>query len=303
MSSQYPTGAPRVAGDEVSARQATSRKRVAGNGDRARTIADFLQSNILSGYYKAGDRLPSEADLCAHFSVSRPTLREALGRLAANGLIVSRRGAGGGAFITRPLPEDCASRIGALVSLACIPDADAQSEGDKADESDAILNWRAPLLAARIQIEMGCARLAALIGADIGDMRNEIDRQSDFSLDDASFNASCLRMHLALCAAPGNPVMAMMGEAVIEAEFRRLHDRHVDTRTRARLLSFHVRIANGIAGMRPEDTDAALNALWEYEFEQLGQNRRDEEANDVERPPRMRDLRIPPVQRLDHGDG
>ncbi len=301
MSSQSPTGSPRAARQDVSGAQAAGRQGGARSGDRARTIADFLQSNILSGYYRAGDRLPSEADLCAHFGVSRPTLREALGRLAANGLIVSRRGAGGGAFITRPLPEDCASRVGALVSLTCIPDADDRSAEDGANEPDMAPSWRAPLLAARIQIEMGCARLAALIGADISDMRNEIDRQSDFSIDDASFNASCLRMHLALCAAPGNPVMAMLGEAVVEAEFRRLHDRHVDTRTRARLLSFHVRIANGIAGMRPDDTDAALNALWEYEFEQLGRNGRDETSTEVERPPRMRDLRIPPVQRLDNG--
>ncbi|MCC5989579.1 MAG: FadR family transcriptional regulator [Pararhodobacter sp.] len=267
-------------------------------GDRASTIADFLQSNILSGHYRAGDRLPSEADLCAHFGVSRPTLREALGRLSANGLIVSRRGAGGGAFITRPQPEDCAARIGALVALACIPDAPAEDDGE------AEVAWRAPLLAARIQLQMGCARLAALIGADIGDVRAEIDRQSDFSIDDSSFRASCLRMYLALCAASGNPVMTMLGEAVIEAEFRRLTAERIDTRTRARLLSFHVRLANGIAGQRPEDTDAALNALWEYEFNRLGQRDGVEQGqNSFERPPRMRDLRIPPVQHLNNGNG
>ena len=273
-------------------------------GDRASTIADLLQSNILSGHYRAGDRLPSEADLCTHFGVSRPTLREALGRLAANGLIVSRRGAGGGAYVTRPQPEDCAARIAALVSLACIPDtpAEAEAEAEAATGAVSAATWRAPLLAARIQLQMGCARLAALIGADISDVRAEIDRQSDFSIDDASFRASCLRMHLAVCAASGNPAMTMLGQAVIEAEFRRLPSERIDTRTRARLLSFHVRLANGIGGMRPDDTDAALNALWEYEFGRLGLSGADEEGQTgFERPPRMRDLRIPPVQRLDNG--
>lgn len=269
-------------------------------GDRASAIADFLQSNILSGHYRAGDRLPSEADLCTHFGVSRPTLREALGRLAANRLIVSRRGAGGGAFVTRPQPEDCAARIAALVSLTCIPGGAADDETRNGEET----SWRAPLLAARIQLLMGSARLAALIGADITDVRAEIDRQSDFSIDDAGFRASCQRMHLALCAASGNPVLTMLGEAVIEAEFGRLQAERIDTRTRARLLSFHVRMANGIAGMRPEDTDAALNALWEYEFTRLHHDEAEEEGQTTfERPPRMRDLRIPPVQRLDNGNG
>lgn len=269
------------------------------HSDRASTIADFLQSNILSGHYGAGDRLPSEADLCTHFSVSRPTLREALGRLSANGLIVSRRGAGGGAFVTRPQPEACVGRIAALLSLTCIPDTPCRAGPGKDDQAEDDIAWRAPLLAARIQLQMGCARLAALIGADIGDMRAEIDRQSDFSIDDASFLASCRRMYLALCAAPGNPVMNMLGSAVIEAEFGRHAAEPIDTRARARLLSFHVRLANGIAGMRPDITDEALNALWDYEFRRLGgEESREEGQTIIERPPRMRDLRRPPVQRL-----
>lgn len=76
-----------------------------GSGvDRASAIAAVLQANIASGHYCPGDRLPSEADLCAHFQVSRPTLREALGRLSALGLIVSRRGSGGGSFVATPIP-------------------------------------------------------------------------------------------------------------------------------------------------------------------------------------------------------
>ena len=86
--------------------------------DRPSAIAEVLQQNILSGHYAPGDRLPSEADLCAHFNVSRPTLREALGRLSASGLIQSRRGAGGGAFVTRPEPDALGARIGTLIVLS-----------------------------------------------------------------------------------------------------------------------------------------------------------------------------------------
>jgi DNA-binding GntR family transcriptional regulator len=53
-------------------------------------IADRLRADIQSGRYQLGGRLPIEAELAALFDTSRPTLRQALGTLAAEGLIVRR---------------------------------------------------------------------------------------------------------------------------------------------------------------------------------------------------------------------
>lgn len=53
-------------------------------------IADRLRADIQSGRYPLGGRLPIEAELAALFDTSRPTLRQALGTLAAEGLIVRR---------------------------------------------------------------------------------------------------------------------------------------------------------------------------------------------------------------------
>lgn len=47
----------------------------------------------------AGDRLPAERELAEQYSASRPIIREVLSRLASDGLIVSRRGAG--SFVRR----------------------------------------------------------------------------------------------------------------------------------------------------------------------------------------------------------
>ncbi len=248
--------------------------------DRARAIAALLQDNIVSGHYAPGDRLPSEADLCAHFRVSRPTLREALGRLTARGLITARRGAGGGAFVTRPSPEVAGEQIAALVALS------TRAEG----------NSHQPLLTeARIQLQLGCAELAVLRKADIADLRAEIDLQSDFAIPDPEFLASVRRMNLALAAAAGNAAMTMLAQGLIEAEFAVTAQSGFPTRIRARYLSYHVRIANGIAGGRTDDTRAALMELWNFEVER---SRGGDDAPPVERPPRMRDLRLPPVQRL-----
>jgi GntR family transcriptional repressor for pyruvate dehydrogenase complex len=61
---------------------------------RSDAIAAQLESRILEGSLKAGDRLPAERRLAADLGVSRPPLREALHKLASKGLIVTRHGSG-----------------------------------------------------------------------------------------------------------------------------------------------------------------------------------------------------------------
>lgn len=57
-------------------------------------VANALKDEIVSGVFPIGSLLPTENELCARFSVSRNTVREALRRLRQEGLISSRRGAG-----------------------------------------------------------------------------------------------------------------------------------------------------------------------------------------------------------------
>lgn len=57
-------------------------------------IASDLRAGIAGGTYSAGGQLPTEAELCARYAVSRFTVREALRRLQAEGLIERRRGSG-----------------------------------------------------------------------------------------------------------------------------------------------------------------------------------------------------------------
>src|SRR5713101_6771827 len=53
-------------------------------------VADRLQDEILSGRLVAGARLPSEREFSLALGVNRLTLRAALARLEALGLIVTR---------------------------------------------------------------------------------------------------------------------------------------------------------------------------------------------------------------------
>ena len=56
---------------------------------------------MLEGSLKPGQRLPPERELAERFGVSRPSLREAIQKLAARGLLTSRQG-GGTSGLTNP---------------------------------------------------------------------------------------------------------------------------------------------------------------------------------------------------------
>lgn len=58
------------------------------------SIADTLRVEISRGIWRPGNQLPPEAELAARFGVNRHTLRRATQRLAEEGLLYSRRGAG-----------------------------------------------------------------------------------------------------------------------------------------------------------------------------------------------------------------
>jgi GntR family transcriptional repressor for pyruvate dehydrogenase complex len=63
-------------------------------------IISQLKQSILLGHFKPGDKLPAERDLAEEFRVSRVAIREALRTLENAGFLVTRQGAGGGAYVT-----------------------------------------------------------------------------------------------------------------------------------------------------------------------------------------------------------
>ncbi|MBU0552502.1 FadR family transcriptional regulator [Myxococcota bacterium] len=57
-------------------------------------IADNIRDAIVKGDYSPGDPLPAEREMAGHFGVNRSSVREALHRLEAWGLVKIRHGAG-----------------------------------------------------------------------------------------------------------------------------------------------------------------------------------------------------------------
>lgn len=61
---------------------------------RAEIAARELERRIVTGEYPVGSQLPNEAELAMSLNVSRTTLRDAVGRLQAQGLVTREQGRG-----------------------------------------------------------------------------------------------------------------------------------------------------------------------------------------------------------------
>ena len=62
------------------------------------TVAEAIQQRIVSGELLAGNKLAPERELADQFNVSRPSIREAINKLQAKGIV--RKVPGGGNYIT-----------------------------------------------------------------------------------------------------------------------------------------------------------------------------------------------------------
>ena len=77
------------------------------NRARVDTVVRRLGDAIELGLLADGEQLPGETELAGRLGVSTVTLREALMALRQQGLLVTRRGRGGGSFVSLPeLPAE-----------------------------------------------------------------------------------------------------------------------------------------------------------------------------------------------------
>ncbi|GGZ10024.1 MULTISPECIES: pyruvate dehydrogenase complex transcriptional repressor PdhR [Shewanella] len=72
-------------------------------------IMNQLEQMILEGSLKPGQKLPPERELALQFEVSRPSLREAIQKLEAKGLLLRRQG--GGTYVKQQLWQSMADPI------------------------------------------------------------------------------------------------------------------------------------------------------------------------------------------------
>ncbi len=209
-------------------------------------IAKEIRTAIIDGRLAVDQRLPSEEELAAQFGVSRPTIREALKRLAAQNLIRSRRGQSGGNFVNGPSLADAKDNLAAVTTMLV-------SVGDISIES---------ITEARMQLECVCVRLAAGVRTDedLARMSAEIEVQRNIELTDVEFCATDVRFHRALVDAAHNDLLSFLMTATVEALQPISNLITFRTRERREIIGHHQRIVDFLAR---RDGDGAADVIVE----------------------------------------
>ncbi|MEX0319731.1 MAG: FadR/GntR family transcriptional regulator [Ruegeria sp.] len=220
------------------------------SADLSAQIAQAIKDAIVEGRLIVDERLPSEAELADQFQVSRPTVREALKRLAAQSLIRTQRGAFGGAFVNRLSFEDAYSQQ--ITTSTLLLSMNAVSF-DTACE-------------ARFALERACAPLSAerRTPDHLATMRAEIVRQNQPGLTDEAFCASDVAFHRALVDGAGNPVLSYQLAGAVEAMQPLMNMITFTARSREAIVALHTRIADAIEAGDATAADAALAELTAY---------------------------------------
>jgi GntR family transcriptional regulator, transcriptional repressor for pyruvate dehydrogenase complex len=172
--------------------------------EKPQQVADELRALIVSGELGEGDSLGREPELVERFGVSRPSLREALRILEAEGLITVVRGVRGGVIAHEP-NERMTARTAALVLQARnVPLADVF-------EARGILE---PLAAKTIAGSRGRRRA-------VSELRELVARQEAAIEDPREFGMANADFHERLVALAGNQtlsiVVEMLNEVVVRA--------------------------------------------------------------------------------------
>ncbi|MEO0913120.1 MAG: GntR family transcriptional regulator [Pseudomonadota bacterium] len=211
-------------------------------------IAEAIRTAILDGTLRVDTRLPSETDLAQQFDVSRPTIREALKRLAAQNLIRTTRGVTGGAFVNRmswaEAEDEMVTQTTLMLTLHSV-DFETASAGRFALERAAL-----PLA------------LQNRTERDIESLGGDIARQKDPALTDEQFCASDVAFHRRLIAAGRNPLLTLSASAAVSAMQPLMNMLTYKARDRAEIARFHARLLDALI---TRDRTAAETILSEIE--------------------------------------
>jgi GntR family transcriptional regulator, transcriptional repressor for pyruvate dehydrogenase complex len=212
-------------------------------------VADRLRQRVVHGELQPGARLPNEAALAADFGVSRATVREALRVLAAQNLIRTSKGAGGGSYVTLPSVNGVSDFVESSITI--LSDAD-----------DVTL---AELLEARELLEVPAARLAAerrspeeleRLREAIPDEPLRLGTQGQFVYNKDFHQAVIDGCQNALLAIAAQPVFAVLqrnlARSKLGARFHRTINEH------------HRAIAAAIEAGEPDAAGGEMHAHLEY---------------------------------------
>jgi GntR family transcriptional repressor for pyruvate dehydrogenase complex len=204
-------------------------------------LANNLRERILAGEFVEGTPLPPERELVTQTRMSRTTVREALRILEVQGLIRTKAGRAGGAFVQRPGEEDMARSVGLLIRGRQIR--------------------LAALHETREAVEPFCASLAARnrTDDDLAALEAANDAIADSGEDLGAFLTANIDWHVAVATASHNELLSGFMKAISRAIYTATADEgFVTEEVRATAARAHRTITNAI---RAGDPGAALRRM------------------------------------------
>lgn len=210
-----------------------------------------LETGMLDGTFLANARLPSERVLAEQYKVSRNTVREAVQRLAARGLVRSRQGAG--VFVTDQLRTGAASPWGQLV-------ADHPAVRDDILEFRRVLEGATAYYAALRSNAEDRARIGALI-AELENARATEDRGREADADAELHEAIALASHNTMFLHLHTSVISILRDhiTVNVSGLRKLEEA-----VSGQLLMQHRSVCDAILAGRPEEARTAMQTHIDY---------------------------------------
>jgi GntR family transcriptional regulator, transcriptional repressor for pyruvate dehydrogenase complex len=158
-------------------------------------VVERLQELVISGQLKVGDRLPSELDLARQFGVSRTAIREAIGSLVEQGIVVVRPGSG--TYVSRADGRPLQRTLSWL----------ARVQGEAGDDYLAEL---------RHLLEPGVCALAAERATEeqISEMNSALEDAHRARTQPEEFIDADLRFHRLLAEASHNPLVGALLDSI-----------------------------------------------------------------------------------------
>ncbi len=163
--------------------------------NKSEHVAQLLLERIITANLKPGSNFGTEADLLQQFSVSRPTLRESLRILEAQGVLELRPGPKGGIIVTKPGIDVLAHALSVYLRLHDVP-----------------FNT---VLKAREIIEPALAAQAASARTeeDLGQLQDSVDRLNEITTE-AEFLKENRRFHSLVAEASQNKVLMIFWSTI-----------------------------------------------------------------------------------------
>ena len=223
----------------------------------SRQIAEQLREAILEGKFKIGERLPTEDELAQRYGVSRPSVREALKRLAAQNLVKAKRGPSGGNFVIKPSYEKLAESLSGSATLLV---------GLGALDIKEIIEARRALQGSCLEQAVKNATAEHLKNIELA-----LDRQRDPDITDEAFCQADVAFHRALVDATDNGMLRFVMYTVIEALIPVTNMVVTEVRIRSDIISLHQEMLNYLEQGSIRGLKSSMDELLDYllaKFEQ-----------------------------------